>query len=73
MKHLFANATVRLAGRAIVAGAIAALTLYHSSGGTIAWKSLAVASGLAFCEIFTPLNSIVGVFKGPTAATPPTP
>lgn len=22
------------------------------------------AGGLAFCEVFTPLNSLVGVFKG---------
>lgn len=70
MKKLFANPTVRLAGRAIVAGAIAAATLYHSSGGTIAWKSLAVAAGLAFVEIFTPLNSLVGVFKGAPAPAP---
>lgn len=69
MKKALANPTVRLAGRAAVAGLIAAATLYHSSGGTIAWKALAVAGGLAFCEIFTPLNSIVGVFKGPAAKT----
>lgn len=70
MRKLFANPTVRLAGRALVAGAIAAGTLYHSSGGTIAWKALAVAGGLAFVEIFTPLNALVGVFKGPTVPAP---
>lgn len=68
MKKLLANPKVRLAGRAAVAGGLAALALWHSSGGTIAWKSLAVAAGLAFCEVFTPLNAVVGVFKKP--ATP---
>ena len=65
MKQLLANPTVRLAGRALVAGGIAALTLYKQSGGAIAWKSLAVAAGLAFAEYFTPLNAIVGIFKAP--------
>lgn len=64
MKKFFADPVVRLAGRALVAGGITALTLYHSAGGKIAWHALAVAGGLAFCEVFTPLNSLVGVFKG---------
>lgn len=68
MSRLFANPTVRLALRAILAGAIAAATLYHSSGGTIAWKALVVAAGLAFAEVFTPLNSLVGVFKATKTA-----
>lgn len=65
MGKLFANPQVRLAGRAIVAGLIAAATLYHQSGGAIAWKSVVVAAGLAFCEVFTPLNQLVGVFARP--------
>lgn len=73
MTKLLANPTVRLALRAAVAGAIAAATLYHSSGGTIAWKALAVAGGLAFAEVFTPLNSIVGVFKVAAEKPAPTP
>jgi hypothetical protein len=60
---LFANPTVRLAGRALVAALLVAITQIHSSDGQIAWTSLAVGAGLAFCEVFTPLNSLVGVFK----------
>lgn len=63
MKKLLGNPTVRLAGRALVAGLIAAVTLYHSSAGAVAWNALAVAAGLAFCEVFTPLNQLVGLFK----------
>jgi hypothetical protein len=67
--QIFSNPTVRLAARAIVAAAIVAVTQIHAaSGGTVAWRSLAVGCGLAFCEIFTPLNALVGVFK---AASPP--
>lgn len=68
MKHLLANPTVRLAGRALVAAVIVVLTQIHASGGTIAWKALAVGAGLAFVEVFTPLNALVGVFKNPAAA-----
>lgn len=69
MKKLFANPTVRLAGRAIVAALIVAITQIHNSnGGQIAWQSIAVGAGLAFVEVFTPLNAIVGVFK---SSTPP--
>lgn len=67
MKRLFANPYVRLAGRAILAGGIAAATSYQADGETIVWRSLVVAFGLAFCEVFTPLNAVVGVFKKPAA------
>lgn len=63
MTKLLANPTVRLAGRAVVAALIVALTQIHASGGTIAWKALAVGAGLAFCEVFTPLNAVVGAWK----------
>ena len=63
MRKLFANPTVRLALRALLAGGVAAATSYKSSGGTIAWHGLVVAGVLAFCEVFTPLNSLVGVLK----------
>lgn len=64
MKKWFANPTVRLALRAVVAAAIVAATQIHNSnGGQIAWQALAVGCGLAFCEVFTPLNSLVGIFK----------
>lgn len=66
MKRAFANPWVRLAGRALVAAIIAALTMIHAtSDGTIAWRAVAIGAGLAFCEVFTPLNAVVGVFKGP--------
>lgn len=63
MRKFFADPVVRLALRALVAGGIAAATAYKATGGTIAWHGLVVAAGLAFCEVFTPLNSLVGVFK----------
>ena len=69
MKKLLADPTIRLAFRALFAAAIVAVTQINAaSGGTIAWRSLAVGAGLAYCEIFTPLNSLVGLFK---AAAPP--
>jgi len=67
---LFANPTVRLALRAIVAALIVVATQIHNSnGGQIAWQALAVGAGLAFVEVFTPLNALVGLFK--QASVPP--
>jgi hypothetical protein len=63
MKQLLSNPTVRLAGRALVAAGIAAVTQIHASDGKVAWTALAVGSGLVFCEVFTPLNALVGYFK----------
>lgn len=63
MTKAFKNAYVRLAGRAVLAGAAAALTQLHSGDSTLAWKAAAVAGALAFAEVFTPLNSLVGAFK----------
>lgn len=64
MNSLLSNPWVRLAGRALVAGVISGATAYNSSStGSIAWHAAAVAGGLAFCEVFTPLNALVGVFK----------
>lgn len=63
MTRLLANPYVRLGLRAAVAGAIAAVSVYQASGGTVAWHALAGAAALAFCEVFTPLNALVGVFK----------
>ena len=64
MKDLLANPWVRLAGRALVAGIAAGLVFYRSqAGGSAAWHGAVVAGVLAFCEVFTPLNSLVGVFK----------
>jgi hypothetical protein len=66
MTGLLSKPALRLAGRALVAGAaqaILALQHSHSGDATIAWKSAATAGALAFCEVFTPLNPLVGVFK----------
>lgn len=71
MTKLLSNPTVRLIGRAIIAGIAGAVVSYRSSGGVIVWHALAVAFVLAFAEIFTPLNALVGVFKGAVAPTPP--
>ena len=67
MSGLLKNPWVRLAGRALVAGLTAALLLLRSSSDwQTAWKAALVAGVLAFCEVFTPLNQLVGVFKKPT-------
>jgi hypothetical protein len=75
MKQYLSNPNVRLAGRAVVAGVAAALASYHQSGGVILWHGLLVAFVLAFAEVFTPLNAIVGAFTQPTptpvTAAPP--
>lgn len=64
MSKLFANPYARLAGRALVAGLAASLILLRSSSDwQTAWKGAAVAGVLAFCEVFSPLNPLVGVFK----------
>lgn len=61
---LFSNPWVRLAGRAAVAGAVSALAQIHTaSDGTLTWHAAVVAGALAFCEVFTPLNQLVGLFK----------
>ena len=65
MKKLLASPWARLAGRAAVAGIAAGVIFYRSSaGGPAAEKGAIVAGVLAFCEMFTPLNALVGVFKG---------
>lgn len=64
---MFKNPTVRLALRALVAGVAAALVIVQHSGySKAAWQGAIVAGVLAFAEVFTPLNSIVGVFKTTT-------
>jgi hypothetical protein len=64
MLALFKNAKVRLLGRAVVAALLVVLTQIHNSNGTqIAWQSIAVAAGLAFIEVVTPLNRTVGIGK----------
>ena len=64
MTKLFRNPYVRLAGRALVAGLAAVLVVFQSSSDwQTVWKGALVAGVLAFCEVFTPLNSLVGLFK----------
>lgn len=69
MKELMKNAYVRLAGRAIAAGIMTAIVMVQATepGDSIAWRSIAVAGGLAALEVFTPLNKLVGLFKAPIA------
>ena len=69
MRKQFADPVVRMALRALVAAAIVVVTQVHNSnGGQIAWQAAAVGAGLAFCEVFTPLNSLIGVFKAAAPA-----
>ncbi len=64
VKKWLADPKVRLAGRAAIAAAIVAVTQINAAqGGTVAWRALAVGCGLAFVEVFTPLNGLVGLFK----------
>ena len=64
MSKILSNPWVRLAGRALVAGLVSAAVQVHKNpDGSLAWKAAAVAGALAFCEIFTPLNQLVGAFK----------
>lgn len=58
--------TVRLFLRALATSALVAVSLLPTdafNGGQVAWHSLAVGAALAFCEVFTPLNGLVGLFK----------
>lgn len=58
------NPYVRLVGRAIVAGLLAAAASYQSYGsGTIAWHAIAAAGIMAALEVVTPLNALVGISK----------
>lgn len=61
MLKLFRNPTVRLALRALVAGVTVVATAYFHTGSVT--RAVIVGGVLAFAEIFTPLNSLVGVFK----------
>ena len=73
MKNLFADPVVRLAGRAVVAGLLAGAASYqHFGGSTVAWHAVAAAAVMAFLEVFTPLNALVGVAKS-ALAEPPAP
>lgn len=64
MTKWFQNAWVRLAGRAAVVAVAAVIVQERVSNGTATWHALVVAGALAFAEVFTPLNPLVGAFKG---------
>ena len=78
MSRIFNDPVVRLALRAILAGAVAFASKYvdktgHHNDSTAGLHAAIVAGGLAFTEIFTPLNGLVGVFKPAVAAAPVNP
>lgn len=61
LKNFFRNAKVRLASRALLAGATVEASGYLNTGNID--RALIVAGVLAFAEVFTPLNAIVGYLK----------
>ena len=61
MTKLLRKPIVRLALRALVAGAAVLVTAYMNTGSIT--RAPIVAGVLAFCEIFTPINGLVGYFK----------
>jgi hypothetical protein len=65
------NRYMRLAGRALAAGALAFVVQLQASDGTSASviRSCVVAGALAALEVFTPLNSLVGIFAKNKDAT----
>lgn len=72
MSKFFAEPTVRLFLRALLVAAVTFATKFVDSSGHVTYSAAAlhaalVGAGLAFAEIFTPLNSLVGVFRGGTA------
>ena len=63
---MFSNAYVRLLGRAVLSGALAAGAVVYASNGNVDKTVLlaAAAAGVhALAEVFTPLNAVVGAFK----------
>ena len=70
MNSIKENATLRLIGRAAIAGLMAGLAAWQASGGGTTEDVLYGALGaavLAAAEVFTPLNVLVGLFKKPAA------
>lgn len=64
LRKYLSNAKVRLALRAVLAGLTVIIAKWL--GGSNDVHALVVAGVLAAAEIFTPLNSTVGYFKGLT-------
>lgn len=70
MRRFFQDPVVRLFLRALLAGGIAFSAKYlpaatggHVSDTAASLRACLVAGGLAFAEVFTPLNSLVGLFR----------
>jgi hypothetical protein len=79
MSRLFSQPEVRLFLRALLAGAVAFAMKFVDSSGHVTYSSAGlhaaiVAAALSFGEIFTPLNTLLGLFKQPqTGGVPPSP
>ena len=81
MKRLFAEPEVRLFLSSLFAGGVAFAMKFVDATGHITYSSSAlhgaiVAGGLAFAQLFTPLNKSVGLFKelaGDGSVPPPPP
>lgn len=78
MRAFFAEPVVRLFLRALLAAGVAFAMKFVDVSGHITYSSAAlhaaiVGAGLAFAEVFTPLNSLVGLFKGDLANVVPAP
>ena len=67
-KSLIHKPAVRLALRALLAGLTVFLTQYVHQGIDV--NAAIVAAVLAFAEIFTPLNPLVGLFVKLSAKSP---
>ena len=65
MTGLLKSPAARLLLRAVLAGLAAGIAALNTSGeiDQSVLSGAATAAGLAFCEAFTPLNGLVGLFK----------
>lgn len=68
MLKFFADARVRLVGRAIVAGLFTAIGMVNQADDPFSagvWKGAIVAGAWAAIELITPLNALLGWWKNP--------
>lgn len=75
VKKFLADHTVRLAVRALAVGAVTFAAQFVDQAGHVNYSSAGlhaaiVAGALAALEVFTPLNSLVGLFAKQTASVP---
>lgn len=67
LKQLWARPSIRLAARAVVAGLGAGYLILQQADEPLSQASLWAAATVAFwtfAEYFTPLNTLIGLFKG---------